>query len=114
MLEERTCTGGLCDKRKSSTGRFHLKIKQCKISVSGLQSIPCSVASTVCKLPSRQVPLEQFVCKGGEEAGQISISRLGFSPMCHCECNCNVTLQGLHVGGLVVDHKREDCSQNTN
>ncbi|KAJ4940273.1 hypothetical protein JOQ06_026582, partial [Pogonophryne albipinna] len=32
----------------------------------------------------------------GEEAGQISISRLGFSPMCHCECNCNVTLQGLH------------------
>lgn len=50
----------------------------------------------------------------GEEAGQIAISRLGFSPMCHSECNCNVTLQGLHVGGRVVHHKREDCSQNTN
>lgn len=50
----------------------------------------------------------------GEEAGRISISGLGFSPMCHSECNCNVTLQGLHVGGRVVRHKREDCSQNTN
>lgn len=49
-----------------------------------------------------------------EEASQISISRVGFSPMCHGECNCNVTLQGLHVGGRVVYHKREDCSQNTN
>lgn len=70
----------------------------------------------VCPLPhmweaSMKIPPS---VQKGEESGRISISRLGFSPMCHSECNCNVTLQGLHVGGWVVRHKREDCSQNTN
>lgn len=31
--------------------------------------------------------------------GQFSISSLGFSPQCHSQCNCNVTLWGLCVGG---------------
>lgn len=44
-------------------------------------------------------PQSGFGAERVKKDGRFSISSLGFSPMCHSWCNCNVTLGGLCVGG---------------
>lgn len=44
-------------------------------------------------------PQSGFGAVRAKKDGRFSISSLGFSPLCHSRCNCNVTLWGLCVGG---------------